>query len=55
MGCGAQRAVPTFGDLAILTIHGGSNTFNFQFGIVAESGIPVGNLSVGGEGDTRRA
>ena len=40
------EAISTLYDLAIQAIHGGSNTFNFQFGIVAESGIPVGNLSV---------
>ena len=43
------EAVPTFNDVAIQTIHSGSNTFNFWFGIVAESDIPVGDLSVGGE------
>ena len=34
-----METVPTFNDLAIQTIHNGSNTFNFQFGIVAKSGI----------------
>ena len=44
------KVISTFDDSAIQTIHGGSNTFNFQFGIVAESGTSVGNLSVGSEG-----
>ena len=43
------EAVPTFDNIAVQTIHGGSKIFYFQFGIIAESGIPVGYLSVGGE------
>ena len=43
--------VPTLNDLAVQTIHGGSNSFNFQSGILAKSGISVGDLSVGGGSD----
>ena len=45
-----MKAVTTFDDFAVEAVDGGSNTFNFKFGVVPESCVSVGSLSVGGEG-----
>ena len=46
-----MKTVTTFDDFAVEAIDGGSNTFNFKFGVVPESCVSVGSLSVGGEGE----
>ena len=45
-----MEAISTLNNLAVQTIHGSSNTLNFRFSIIANSDIPIGNLSAGGEG-----
>ena len=47
-----MEVISSFYDLAVQAIHGNSDTFNFEFGTVTESGTPVENLYVWGECST---